>query len=212
MCCFLSTGLCYCRGFLVSIVRNLKKLSRVQTSRLFSVNVNRNTKISVNDKCLKGKVSLLTISGSWKLFSYLVFCSFLEVFRLILKVICRCEWKRRKRPYHISGVCPQKMEILLVMQCTMQNFLDSWGVIQPCEKFCVFCTKICGETICQSWPLLTKFFNFCIVQWLNTQPPRYFPTLVQDVPQVLQVPQVADFQPMLHCLGLLTITRVFYGM
>ena len=33
------------------------------------------------------------------------------------------------------------------------------------SKFGEFSLKIGGEIICQSWPLLTPFFNFCIVQW-----------------------------------------------
>ena len=32
------------------------------------------------------------------------------------------------------------------------------------RQLCVFCAKICGEMICQSWPLWTRSFNFCIVQ------------------------------------------------
>ena len=34
------------------------------------------------------------------------------------------------------------------------------------SKFGEFSLKIGGEIICQSWPLLTPFFNFRIVQWL----------------------------------------------
>ena len=43
----------------------------------------------------------------------------------------------------------------------LSNF---WGV-QLCEKFCVFCAKICGEIVCPSRPLWTWCFNFPIEQW-----------------------------------------------
>ena len=33
------------------------------------------------------------------------------------------------------------------------------------SKFGEISLKIGGEIICQSWPLLTPFFNFRIVQW-----------------------------------------------
>ena len=45
-------------------------------------------------------------------------------------------------------------------------FLIFWMFLHHPSKFGEFSLKIGGEIICQSWPLLTPFFNFRIVQWL----------------------------------------------
>ena len=44
-------------------------------------------------------------------------------------------------------------------------FLIFWMFLHHPSKFGEFSLKIGGEIICQSWPLLTPFFNFRIVQW-----------------------------------------------
>ena len=44
-------------------------------------------------------------------------------------------------------------------------FLIFWMFLHHPSKFGEFSLKIGGEIICQSWPLLTPFFNFCIVDW-----------------------------------------------
>ena len=43
-------------------------------------------------------------------------------------------------------------------------FLIFWMFLHHPSKFGEFSLKIGGEIICQSWPLLTLFFNFRIVQ------------------------------------------------
>ena len=43
-------------------------------------------------------------------------------------------------------------------------FLIFWMFLHHPSKFGEFSLKIGGEIICQSWPLLTPFFNFRIVQ------------------------------------------------
>ena len=45
-------------------------------------------------------------------------------------------------------------------------FLIFWMFLHHPSKFGEFSLKIGGEIICQSWPLLTPFFNFHIVHFL----------------------------------------------
>ena len=45
--------------------------------------------------------------------------------------------------------------------------LDFWMFIHHPSKFGKFLLKIGGEIICQSWPLLTPFFNFRIVHCVS---------------------------------------------
>ena len=47
-------------------------------------------------------------------------------------------------------------------------FLIFWMFLHHPSKFGEFSLKIGGEIICQSWPLLTPFFNFRIVHWYWT--------------------------------------------
>ena len=46
-------------------------------------------------------------------------------------------------------------------------FLIFWMFLHHPSKFGEFSLKIGGEMICQSWPLLTPFFNLRIVQWMQ---------------------------------------------
>ena len=47
-------------------------------------------------------------------------------------------------------------------------FLIFWMFLHHPSKFGEFSLKIGGEIICQSWPLLTPFFNFRIVHWYKS--------------------------------------------
>ena len=46
-------------------------------------------------------------------------------------------------------------------------FLIFWMFLHHPSKFGEFSLKIGGEIICQSWPLLTPFFNFRIVHCVS---------------------------------------------
>ena len=69
----------------------------------------------------------------------------------------------RKHPQ--QAVCYLKILFSWYLKNKLLSFIF-WMFIYHLSKFDKFSLTIGGEIIFQSWPLLTPFVNFCIVQWL----------------------------------------------
>ena len=61
----------------------------------------------------------------------------------------------------ISEICSPNVFIPLKF-CYFPEFCTT----RNCSPCTTAVLKIGGEIFCQSWPLLTPFFNFCIVHWM----------------------------------------------
>ena len=75
------------------------------------------------------------------------------------RVVPLGNWAGKRKQWSIYG---ERTTSLIPQRTSANNALLAEVQSLVCEKFSVFCAKLCGKIISESWPIWTQFSNFPI--------------------------------------------------